>query len=150
MKKIVSYTLFLLLVISFTSCLKMGLDELPTSDKADITNVKFEYRWWDKSTEQLRVVELTTSKEIVGHTINCTITVPAVTDKFTAQIREGVSLSNLVCLTDISAAASISPIGGAPALGAPGDFSKKEFNYLIVAADGSNIEWRINIIALNK
>lgn len=150
MKKIASYALFLLLVISFTSCLKMGLDDLPTSDKADITNVKFEYRWWDESAEQLRVVELTTSKEIVGRTINCTITVPAVTDKFTTQVREGVSLSNLVCLTDISAAASIRPTEGAPALGTPGDFSKKEFDYLVVAADGSDIEWRINIIALNK
>ncbi|MCL3853892.1 MULTISPECIES: hypothetical protein [Parabacteroides] len=150
MKNIARFTLFILLVISFSSCLKMGLDELPTSDKAEITNVKFEYRWWDETAEQIRVVEMTTNNQITDHTINCTITVPDITEKFTPEIREKISLSNLVCITDISAAASIRPINGAPALGTPGDFSGKTFSYLVVAADGSDIEWKINIIALNK
>lgn len=150
MKNIVRFSLYILLVITFSSCLKMGLDDLPTSDKAEITNVKFEYRWWDEAAGQLRVVDLTTSNKITNQTIDCIITVPNVTDKFTSEIREKVSLSNLVCLTDISAAATIRPVNGAPALGTPADFSEKEYSYLVVAADGSDIEWRINIIALNK
>lgn len=150
MKNIVRSALCILFVITFTSCLKMGLDDLPTSDKAEITNVKFEYRWWDEAAGQLRVVELIAESEITEHTIGCTLTVPAVTDKFTSEIREKVSLNNIVCLTDISAGASIRPINGAPALGSPGDFSAKKFSYLVVAADGSDIEWEINIIALNK
>lgn len=150
MKNIVRFALCTLFVITFSSCLKMGLDDLPTSDKAEITNVKFEYRWWDEAAEQLRVVELTANNEIADHTISCTIIVPAVTDKFTSEIREKVSLANIVCLTDISAGASIRPLNGAPALGTPGDFSGKEFSYLVIAADGSDIEWKINIISLNK
>ncbi|WP_293716905.1 hypothetical protein [uncultured Parabacteroides sp.] len=150
MKNIVRFALYILFVISISSCLKMGLDDLPTSDKAEITNVKFEYRWWDEAAEQLRVVELTADNKIADHAISCTITVPAVTDKFTSEIREKVSLANIVCLTDISAGASIRPLNGAPVLGTPEDFSGKEFSYLVVAADGSNIEWKINIIAINK
>lgn len=150
MKNVVRFSLLVLLVVTFSSCLKMGLDELPTSDKADITNVKFEYRWWDEVAEQLRVIEMTTDNSITGHTINLTITVPDVTDIFTSEIREKVSLSDLVCTTDISAAASIRPINGAPALGASGDFSGKTFNYLVIAADGSEVEWKINIVAFNK
>lgn len=150
MKNIVRFSLLVLLAVTFSSCLKMGLDELPTSDKADITNVKFEYRWWDETAEQIRVVEMTTNNQITDHTINCTITVPDVTEIFTSDIREKVSLSDLVCTTDISAAASIRPVNGAPALGTPGDFSGKTFNYLVIAANGSEIEWEIKIIALNK
>lgn len=150
MKNLIRFALYTLFIITSSSCLKMGLDDLPTSDKAEITNVKFEYRWWDEAAQQLRVVELTTSNKIEDHTINSTITVPDVTDKFTSEIRDKVSLSNLVGLTDISAGASISPINGAPTLGTPGDFSGKEYSYLVVAADGSDIEWKINIIALNK
>ena len=150
MKNIVRFSLLVLLAVTFSSCLKMGLDELPTSDKADITNVKFEYRWWDETAEQIRVLETTTNNQITDHTINCTITVPDVTEIFTSDIREKVSLSDLVCTTDISAAASIRPVNGAPALGTPGDFSGKTFNYLVIAANGSEIEWEIKIIALNK
>lgn len=150
MKNLIRLALYTLFIISFSSCLKMGLDDLPTSDKAEITNVKFEYRWWDETAQQLRVVELATSNKIENHTINSTITVPDVTDKFTSEIREKVSLSNLVGLTDISAGAAIRPVNGAPTLGTPGDFSGKEYSYLVVAADGSDIEWKINIIALNK
>lgn len=150
MKNIVKFVLCTLFLISFSSCLKMGLDDLPTSDNAEISNVKFEYRWWDEKTEQLRVVELTTNNNITDHTISCTITVPAVTDNFTSEIRNQVSLTNIVCLTDISAGASIRPLDGAPALGTPGDFSGKTYSYLVIAADGSEIEWKINIIALNK
>lgn len=150
MKNIVKFVLCTLFLISFSSCLKMGLDDLPTSDNAEISNVKFEYRWWDEKTEQLRVVELTTNNNITDHTISCTITVPTVTDNFTSEIRNQVSLTNIVCLTDISAGASIRPLDGAPALGTPGDFSGKTYSYLVIAADGSEIEWKINIIALNK
>lgn len=152
MKNVVKFVLCTLFVIAFSSCLKMGLDDLPTSDKADITNVKFEYRWWDEKTEQLRVVEFTTNNNIniTDHTINCTINVPAETDNFTSEIRNKVSLTNIVCVTDISAGALIYPLDEAPALGTPGDFSGKAYKYLVTAADGSEIVWKINIVAFNK
>ena len=69
MKNIVRFALYILFVISISSCLKMGLDDLPTSDKAEITNVKFEYRWWDEAAEQLRVVELTADNKIADHAV---------------------------------------------------------------------------------
>lgn len=151
MKRIIYWTLSLMVVVCLTSCLKAGLDDLPVYDKADISNVKFEYRWWDEAAKQMRVVELSTEKEINGNTISCTLTVPDTNATFTEAIRGGVSLSNLVCTVDISSAARIQPVDGAPALGKPADLSAKAFTYLVVAADGvTSKEWTIKITDLKK
>ena len=42
---------------------------------------------------------------------------------------------------DLSTAARITPLNGAPKLGNPGDFSAKEFKYQVTAADGTKKEW---------
>lgn len=150
MKNVISLALCLVCALSLSSCLKMGLDELPSSDKAEVSNVKFEYRWWNQQAQQFAVVLLSVDAKVTGRTIACAITVPAASDKFPADIRDKVALSNLVCTTDISAGASIHPLDGAPTLGIPGDFSKKDHGYLVTAADGSEVEWHITITAFQK
>ena len=145
--------IFALLVVMNTSCLKAGLDDLETYDLNEITNVRFEYRWWDETNNQMRVMEMsvsnnidTTAKEIVS-----TITVPAATDVFTEEIRNQVSLSTLAINVDASTAARITPVGDAPVMGEfPSDFSAREFTYTVTAGNGDKADWIIRIDSFNK
>ena len=75
MKALYNYLVLLLLIALNTSCLKAGLDDLETYNQNDITNVRFEYRWWDESGQRLRVMEMTTEKTIDNKAkeIVCTI-----------------------------------------------------------------------------
>ncbi|MDL2255102.1 DUF5018 domain-containing protein [Parabacteroides sp. OttesenSCG-928-K15] len=151
MKKILSIGFLLFAVICFSSCLKAGLDDLPVYEEAEVSNVRFEYRWWDEAAKRLRVVTITTAKEFNGSTVTCTLTLPNANNTFTQAIRDQVSLSNIVCSLDISTAARVEPVNGAPQLGTPADFSSRDFSYLVTAADGkTKKEWTIKIAELKK
>lgn len=153
MKALYNYLVLLLLIALNTSCLKAGLDDLETYNQNDITNVRFEYRWWDESGQRLRVMEMTTEKTIDNKAkeIVCTIKVPEATQTFTAEIRNQVSLSTLAINVDASTSARISPVGNAPAMGTfPSDFSAKEFVYKVTAGNGDDANWTIRITDLNK
>ena len=153
MKTVTYYFIFVLLVLLNTSCLKSGLDELETYDLNDITNVRFEYRWWDESAQQLRVMEMSVSNTIDTESkeVACTITVPAVTSTFTEEIRNQVSLSTLAINVDASTAARITPVGNAPKMGAfPSDFSAGEFTYTVKAGNGDEANWTIRIVDFVK
>lgn len=154
MKKVLNITVLLLLLISVTSCLKSGLDDLPAYDEAKITNIHFEYRWYDDSegAKQLRVQTLNVEKTIDDETgiVTCKITVPGTSAVFTESIRDKVSLSSIACYVDMSTAARLKPLNSAPTLGEMRDFSAKEFKYLITAANGDKREWTIKIIDFIK
>lgn len=154
MKKIIKYIPVLLLSLLFTSCLKSGLDGLPAYSDAEITNFRFEYRWMDTTSEfhQLQVVQMNVAKTIDAdnHTISCQITVPAASAGFPEEIRNQVSLSNLVGYADISLAATIKPMGDSPTLGDLADFSKGNLQYEVTAADGTKKVWTLNITGFNK
>lgn len=153
MKTISNFLIVGLFLILNTSCLKSGLDELETYDLNDITNVRFEYRWWDESAEQLRVMDMLVEKTIDTTTkeINCTIVVPESTTVFTDEIRSEVSLSTLAINVDISTAARVAPVGNAPAMGVfPSDFSAKEFTYTVTAGNGDEVDWIIRIADFSK
>lgn len=148
MKTMYHYLILLLLVAINTSCLKAGLDELETFDQNDITNIRFEYRWWDEANKRMRVVEMEVNKMINTETkeIECTISVPSSTDVFTETIRNQVSLSTLAINVDASTASRISPVGNAPKMGDfPADFSAKEFIYTVTAGNGDRADWTIRI-----
>ena len=85
MKKIINIAMLLVLLVSASSCLKSGLDDLPTYDEAKITNIYFEYRWYDDGAKQLRVQTLTLAKTIdeENNTVTCKITVPGTNALFT-------------------------------------------------------------------
>ena len=144
---------FAVLALMNTSCLKMGLDELETYDVNDITNVRFEYRWYEEAAEQMNIMEMSVSNDIdaEGRVIECSITVPAATDKFTDEIRSQVSLSALAINVDASTAARIAPVDGAPVMGVfPSDFTAREFVYTVTAGNGDRADWTIRIVDFQK
>lgn len=148
MKALYNYLVLLLLIVINTSCLKAGLDDLETYNQNDITNIRFEYRWWDESGKRLRVIEMGTEKTIDNNAkeIVCSIKVPDATQTFTTEIRNQVSLSTLAINVDASSSARISSVGGAPAMGTfPSDFSAKEFVYKVTAGNGDDANWTIRI-----
>ena len=152
MKKYINIVLLIFLMSTVSSCLKSGLDDLPTYSDAEITNLNFEYRWWDEEHNQMAVKSLSNEKKIVedDNLITCKLTVPDASGSFTSAIRQEVSLSKLIAYMDISTAARIKPVNGAPALGNPGDFSAKEFKYMVTAGDGTQREWTIKITEFVK
>ena len=153
MKTLYNYLILVLLVIINTSCLKAGLDELETFDQNDITNVRFEYRWWDETEKRMRVIEMEVEKTIDNDKkeIYCSIHVPAANTTFAADIREQVSLQTLAINVDASTAVRISPVGNAPQMGTfPADFSAKEFTYKVVAGNGDTANWTIIISDFSK
>ena len=109
--------------------------------------MNFEYRWWDEAKDQMAVKTLNIEKQISkdDNLITCKLTVPTASGSFTDAVRQNVSLSNLIAYIDLSTAARIMPLNGAPKLGSPGDFSSKEFKYQVTAADGTKREWTIKI-----
>lgn len=137
----------LLFTLVLNSCLKAGLDDLPTYSDADITEFKFEYRWFDNDAYQMRVFQLTSEytvdkKEL---TISCKITVPAAQGKFTDEIRNNVTLNDIVGYCSVSPAASIKPLGNSPKLGVVTDFSSNNFKYQVTAGDGTVKVWTLII-----
>lgn len=153
MKSLYIYCILIALVLVNTSCLKANLDELETYEVNDITNVRFEYRWWDEADKRMRVQEMEVEKTIDydKKEISCTILVPEATLTFTSDIREKVSISELAINVDISTAARINPIGDSPVMGVfPSDFSAKEFTYAVMAGNGNVANWKIKILDFQK
>ncbi len=149
----------LLSLTIFTSCLKSGLYDLPAFTDANINNIYFEYRYQDPSStwidgtaivKNVTLVVVTKNIDASANTVTVTVEVPAASGTFTTDERAKVALTNLVCTTDISTAAKIEPVNGAPLLGRPGDFSAPR-NYLVTAADGKTSKtWTITVTALNN
>ena len=81
MKKIIKYIPVLLLSLIFTSCLESGLDDLPAFSDAEITKMRFEYRWVDSSRtyDRMQVIQLNCDATIdeAANTVSCKVTVPA-------------------------------------------------------------------------
>jgi len=152
MKKIISLFSMLLMVMTLSSCLESGLDELPLYENAEITNVKFEYRYVGKLVEsdQLVVTQMKVNKtiDIENATITVDITVPSIGKTLPESEREKVSLSNLVCYFDLSTAAVVTTSD--IALGKPADFSSKTAHYTIKAANGTTKEWTLVINSFTK
>ena len=67
MKKIYNVLLSLFLMTMISSCLKAGLEELPAYEDADITNFKFEYRWFDDAKNRMCVIFIGSPEYIDSH-----------------------------------------------------------------------------------
>lgn len=156
MKKVI-YNLFLMcIVVSLSSCLKSGLDDLPAYEDANITTVSGVYHRYysdeiEPSTGEARIkdADLIAGNVRVSNeegTVKTTLTFP---DNFPASEKEKVSLNKIVVIVGLSSAARILPINGAPLLGVPGDWSK-ENQYEVTAADGTKKIWKIHVESLTK
>lgn len=147
------------MLTGLSSCLTQGLDELPAFDDAKIVNVFVEHRYKDNSDEWIdgsnvvKFQKLDISRKFVtaeesGSPYDSIIiepTIPKPSGSFTAEERLNVTLEHIVVYVNISTAAKIEPIDGAPKLGVPGDFSKPR-KYKVTAADNKTTsEWVIMI-----
>ena len=147
--------------LCLTSCLERHLEDLPTYTGNDIESVAgVIYRFYTGN-----VIEASGEEEIAQYvmgsnasvdkdaaTVEVTVSIPS---NLPAEQREKVSLSykrgdrqGLGLIVNLSAAAIIYPLDGAPVLGAPGDWSKPN-RYEVMAADGSKKIWTITM-KLNK
>jgi hypothetical protein len=151
MKKYIMISV-LSMMIGMTSCLKSGLDELPAFEDADITGVFFEYRYVFTRTDggqEVKFQTLTTSSSDINKentTANVTVTVPGSSDTFNESERGKVSQNSLIARFNLSSAAKIEPLDGAPNLGQPGDFNAP-VKYKVTAADGKNSKtWTVTVV----
>lgn len=151
------YSLLFIVLLSalFTSCLKDGLDEGELSAECDVTNIKFEHRWavemGTPGILELRFKEMSVAKVIDKENcvIDVTITVPNVDGNYPAEQRTATALSNLACSFEVSRAASVKPLGGAPVLGTLGDYTL-ERTYRVTSASGKSKDWTVIVSEFKK
>lgn len=138
----------MLMLIPFvlTSCLYSNLPKLPAYHDAKITNFHFEYKWAapvQGTQDVVHVYRMQNNATISNDTVYNSVTIPAANNNFPDSVRSQVSLKDLTGYCDISTGATIMPMGSAPALGGPGNFSQP-LQYRVVAADGNtNKVWTI-------
>ncbi|MDR3341162.1 MAG: hypothetical protein LBT25_13930 [Candidatus Symbiothrix sp.] len=146
--------IFLLLSIicmTMTSCLKSGLDDLPAFTDANITGAYFEYRYTVTGPSGLselktQTLSQTGAIDTTQLTVDMEVTVPAASGTFTETERDKVAVTNLCVRFNISNAASIEPVEGAPVLGISGNFSSP-VKYKVIAADGKTSKiWTLTVI----
>lgn len=162
MKKIIYLIWISCIATGMSSCLKAGLDEdLPKFKDAMMTDVFMEYLYESAGSgggPVVRAVSMSLSgkefkkKEDSGASADSaifTVTVPAASGSFTTEERAKVTAANLSFMCNISTAATMEPMDGAPRPGVPGDFSQPR-KYRITAADGSSREWVVRIVNFIK
>lgn len=156
MKKFIYTIIFIALPLLFSSCLKDGLDEVEYSTECEITNISFEHRWTIESDAKgvysLYFKNLNVSQSIdkEKQTVTVDLTVPGTDNNFTQVERDKVSLSSIACSFNVSHAASVTPLDGAPKLGTLGDYSGKTFKYRVTSAAGNYKDWELKINSFNK
>ena len=133
------------------SCINSNLDDIDSYTESKITNIRFEYRWVT-SGNQLHVKTLTVQKTIneATNTVECSITVPGADNTFTEAVRNNVTLANICGYFTLSTGATVTPLGNAPTMGTIADFSNKDFDYEVTAADGSKTTWKLKITGFTK
>lgn len=144
----IKFLLLTSLILFLLSSCRMGLDELPAYEEANITSLSFEYRWEDEATHLFNVVQLTNKDLSIDEdngVIEVSLEVPAADDKFPEAVRQMVTLDKLVLVSSISTAAIIEPIEGAPQMGTMGSFTSKTVKYLVTSASGNEKVWTIKI-----
>ncbi len=137
-----------------SSCLKHDLPETKDSNQNNVTDFIYFYKYADTTvvnagtpTEQknisVRTITLNYTKTISNDTIYVKPTLPA---SMPLSIKQKISLTNIWATANIPNAARIEPVGGAPVLGTPGDYSKP-VTYKVTAANGSSKNWVIKTTA---
>ena len=147
----------MILAAGLTSCLGAGLEELETYDGTAIQSISgVYYRYYsddvNPGTGELKINQVTLNQtaeidEDAG-TVNCTVSIPSsvpvdAVNKLSLAYTQG-DRTGINVVVNLSAAAVIKPLDGAPALGAPGDWSRPN-RYLVTAANGDTQEWTITL-----
>lgn len=153
-----SYLLIVCILTTLTSCLEAGLETLPEFEGNSILSVrKVEYRFKGQATSGVSgesYLEYLTLSHVAQinkekKQVNIQVTVPAVNSVFTSAEREKCTTKALAVMLSIETAAKIQPMGDAPKLGVPGDWTKPN-RYTVTAANGDVAEWVIEITEFHK
>lgn len=154
MKKFLNIFTTLMLAVLATSCLERNLEELETFSGADITGLQGCYwRYYGTETNpgsgELEVKQVRIAS---GHWEVTSETETAAEAQFDIQFNQNFpkdqrpkfTTKQLMVVFNISQAAVIKPIEGAPVLGKPGDWSKPN-KYEVTAADGTKKIWTVKL-----
>ncbi|MCM1031383.1 MAG: hypothetical protein NC410_08105 [Oscillibacter sp.] len=146
MKKLLYIMTALLLAVISTSCLKNGLEELDTYEECDITSGEIYWRYYGTDTipgsGEVQVKQVRLARAISIDEETNTIYILYTTTAIPEAERGNFTREKAVVAVTISTAAIIEPIGDAPKLGVPGDWSK-ENKYEVTAANGNKKIWTI-------
>ena len=150
MRKILNILAALFVAVVATSCLEHDLEELEVFDGCDITRIDCEFRWKTgeihpgTGAEKVNQVYLKAARSYETDEADpskgvCTIKYDntPIPDEYKATAEQ-----NMVVYVTISTAAIIKPIGDAPTLGIPADWTK-DHQYEVTAADGTKKTWTI-------
>ena len=146
MKKYLYLIAAMFVAVLSTSCLESGLDELDEYSGCDITNGNVYWRYYGdgkipaSGEQEVKQVYLAASR--TQDVENCVYTIRYVTGNIPEAERGNFTESKAVVAVTISTAATIKPIGDAPKLGVPGDWTKDN-QYEVTAADGTKKTWTI-------
>ena len=146
MKKYFYLIAALFVAVLSTSCLESGLEELDEYSGCDITNGNVYWRYYGdgkipaSGEQQVKQVYLAASR--TQDVENCVYTIRYVTGNIPEAERGNFTEGKAVVAVTISTAATIKPIGDAPKLGVPGDWTKDN-QYEVTAADGTKKTWTI-------
>ena len=152
MKKYFYLIAALFVAVLSTSCLESGLEELDEYSGCDITNGNVYWRYYGdekipaSGEQQVKQVYLAASR--TQDVENCVYTIRYVTGNIPEAERANFTESKAVVAVTISTAATIKPIGDAPKLGVPGDWTKDN-QYEVTAADGTKKTWTIVVEPYN-
>lgn len=140
------YSLFATIIsmVCLSGCISDTLNDVDESfDGADITGIVGVYYRYINADGNVQQIRLATGADIDNeeNTMEIVYLVPA---NFPADQVDKVTTSNLVVVLNISTAAVIKPLGDAPKLGVPGDWSKPN-QYEVTAANGNKKIWTITL-----
>ena len=146
MKKYFYLIAALFVAVLSTSCLESGLEELDEYSGCDITNGNVYWRYYGNGKipasgeQEVKQVYLAAAR--TQDVENGIYTIKYVTSNIPEAERANFTESKAVVAVTISTAATIKPIGDAPKLGVPGDWTKDN-QYEVTAADGTKKTWTI-------
>lgn len=135
-----------LMALLMSSCLESDLEELDSYSNCDVTYGDVYWRYYgddvipasgEKQVKQVRLAAARTQDAE-----NCTYTIRYVTGNIPEAERPNFTESKAVVILTISTASTIKPIGDAPTLGVPGDWTS-DHQYEVTAADGTKKTWTI-------
>ncbi|MDD3900611.1 MAG: hypothetical protein PHR52_09295 [Fermentimonas sp.] len=159
MKKGILLILSSIIIFTFSSCLTSNteiIEEYSENYISDVVGVWYRYVTTESENstrEVLKKVELDgIQKTVDKDNRTVTIKVNPSTAKLNSIPKSAISdlnINNLGVVVALPTAARIFPMGDAPKLGTNGDWSKPN-KYVVVAANGDEAEWTIQITEFNK
>lgn len=159
MKIIFKYLVACVSVVTLaTSCINSNLEELPLFDGKDILQVNTEWRYnygvgWNGE-PLVKFQKLNRNNQVINKelgTVTTAVGLPQVNDGqgWTVEEQAKVTLTKLAVMVNLDNAAKIAPIGDAPLLGVPADWTTSH-QYTVTAADGGTKVWTITITGIDR